>query len=172
MEHVPARSPWHTLWEKLKITEPDLVTDLFIVFSRFEYALKRSGYLRQNIHDAEPDWDTFGTKNENKQRFDSDANAEFKQAVEYLVKHPPQKQIRTSRDSFKYEAKPLGGQSGLHETVLAIRRVRNNLFHGGKFPNGPFEDSARDVDLLRHSLTVLEHILELDDRVQRFFWEA
>jgi len=171
MEHARAGSSWHALWKKLKIHDPYLVADFFIVFSRFEYALKRSGYLRRDTDDALPDWHAFGAKDENKRRFNSDTSAELKQAVEYLVTHPPEKQIRTSRDSFKYERKPLGGQRGLHETVLAIKRIRNNLFHGGKFPDGHVEDPARDTNLLHNSLAVLDHIIELDDRVKNAFWE-
>jgi hypothetical protein len=162
----------HSLWDKLGVTDRTLVADFFITFSRFEYALKRSGYLRQDKANVNPDWDAFGTRDENKRSFDSDASADLRQAVEYLLKHPPQKQIRTGKDSFEYRTRPLRGQSGLHEAVLAIRRVRNNLFHGGKFHDGHVEDLARNTDLLRHSLMLLEHILKLDDRVQGFFWEV
>jgi hypothetical protein len=36
-----------------------LVLQFFLVFARFEYALKRSGFLRGNESKVEPDWDRF-----------------------------------------------------------------------------------------------------------------
>jgi hypothetical protein len=70
-----------------------------------------------------------------------------------------------------YEANPspLAGDSRLRKAVSAMQRVRNNLFHGGKFRNGEIEDSARNECLLRHSITVLEHAVELDERLKRVF---
>jgi hypothetical protein len=55
--------------------------------------------------------------------------------------------------------------------LLAIRTVRNNLFHGGKFPLIPMPDPSRDRDLLLHSLAVLNTALELDDQVKANFFE-
>jgi hypothetical protein len=49
--------------------------------------------------------------------------------------------------------------------------VRNNLFHGGKFPFARIKDPARDPDLLKHSLTILEACLELNPKVKGKFME-
>jgi hypothetical protein len=55
--------------------------------------------------------------------------------------------------------------------LLAIRTVRNNLFHGGKFPLIPMPDPSRDRDLLIHSLTILDAMLQLDVNVRTMFFE-
>jgi len=46
-----------------------------------------------------------------------------------------------------------------------VRRVRNNLFHGGKFLPVPPGDPDRDKLLVQHSLTVLRTCMSLHKRV-------
>jgi hypothetical protein len=48
-----------------------------------------------------------------------------------------------------------------------IAVVRNNLFHGGKFP-WPV-DPARNAKLIRHALVLLDAMVDLDDRVKHYF---
>ncbi len=45
------------------------------------------------------------------------------------------------------------------EFLDAVRRVRNNLFHGGKSPNGPMNDRLRNEQLIKASTRVLEMLL-------------
>jgi hypothetical protein len=40
------------------VTDRDLVFAFFAIFSRFEYALKRTAFVKQK-EKAEPDWDRF-----------------------------------------------------------------------------------------------------------------
>jgi hypothetical protein len=41
MEDLTSCVQTHELWQKLRIKNKELVADFFILFSRFEYALKR-----------------------------------------------------------------------------------------------------------------------------------
>ncbi|HLH07822.1 MAG TPA: hypothetical protein VKW78_11340 [Terriglobales bacterium] len=52
---------------------------------------------------------------------------------------------------------------------LMIRCVRNNLFHGGKFPSIPISDPSRDRDLLLSSMVILNAALDLDSTVRKAF---
>jgi hypothetical protein len=54
-----------------------------------------------------------------------------------------------------------------------LRRVRNNLVHGRKFPEtvGPVTDPARDAVLLERSLVILNSLLNLDAHVRNYFIE-
>jgi len=45
-----------------------------------------------------------------------------------------------------------------------VRRVRNNLFHGGKF-NGRWFEPERSAELLIHCLTILNACLEVSPEV-------
>src|SRR5687768_9521888 len=69
----------------------DVIFDFFVVFSRFEFALKRSGYFKGTEHKAEPDWDKFCNAVHGK--FDKTASTEFQKACEYYTTQPPKKQI-------------------------------------------------------------------------------
>jgi hypothetical protein len=53
-----------------------------------------------------------------------------------------------------------------------VKTARNNLFHGGKYPDGSIEDVARDKAILRAALGVLEGCYELHSGVARWAKEA
>jgi hypothetical protein len=146
-----------------------LAWQFFVFFSRFEYALKRrSTYLKPS---AEPNWD----------RFSSDHNAEFQRrpspaldaAIDYFKRFPPRKQkqidgqLTWSDPSLYDNRKPL-----LVWLLTAVRGVRNNLFHGGKFPGFPISDPSRDRDLLSHAIVILDVCLGLDPTVKEAFFDG
>ena len=45
--------------------------------------------------------------------------------------------------------------------LLSVRTVRNNVFHGGTFPDGVIIDPLHDEQLIRDCLAVLTRLLEL-----------
>ena len=55
-----------------------------------------------------------------------------------------------------------------------VRVVRNNLFHGGKYPIPiePLEDMARNEVLLNPSIVVLRNCLSISDPVRAAFEEV
>jgi hypothetical protein len=55
------------------------------------------------------------------------------------------------------------------ELLVAIRRARNNLFHGGKYSTGFEADISRDQALLEESRWVLHRALEASAQVQVYF---
>lgn len=150
---------------------PKLAIDFFIVFSRFECALKRSiTYAAVVRGKISADWDGFAR----------DLGNGFLEVViaqgiaPDLVNMPPKQQVML----------PDGGGLGWRETpavrnsaelFLAIRRARNNLVHGAKYRDGAtwhvdfVEGSERDDMLLDQSLAVLGLALERSPALQRFF---
>jgi len=127
-----------------------LVSRFFIVFSRLEYALKRTGstkYARGDENWVEANWTAFASEVDS--RFRPEKTAALSQAVEYIEHHPPLKQVLASH---RLDFKPVVEDTGvrLNNLLLAVRRARNNLFHGGKFPDptGPIKDPGHDKDLL------------------------
>jgi hypothetical protein len=146
-----------------------LAWHFFVFFSRMEFALKKSGkYLRKH-QDAQPDWDKFG----------SDYDKRFRETllpqtriVHYFECGPPRKQIQAQGLMQWSEPQNKGeGEKQLTWLLRSIRTVRNNLFHGGKFPLMPIREPSRDRDLLIHSLAVLNAVLELDHDVRSKFFE-
>lgn len=155
------------LYEKLGI-DKKLVTDFSIIFSRFEYALKRTDkYVDGDEKGVKPDWDKFAKEHNSK--FTPKPTTELDEAVKYLKANPPKKQI-IKDGVLAWADVPQQGTSELQQILCAVRRVRNNLFHGGKFPDGVVYDSGRDVKLLQSCITILEACLSWNDEVKRNFW--
>jgi hypothetical protein len=142
----------------------------FVFFSRMEYALKRTPRYLRNTENAEPDWDQFGEDHD--EEFRQAPSTQVKSAVEYFEKTPPRKQIQKERRmDWKEPTSRKPTEKQLTWVLLKIRTVRNNLFHGGKFPLMPIRDPSRDRDLLEHSLVILNAALELDKEVKSNFFE-
>jgi hypothetical protein len=152
--------------------DSNLITEFFFVFSRFEYALKRAGFLkpkRRNAkhHKAEPCWDGFADSAE--RRYDPDESPELARAINYLLGEPPKCQIVEDNGSLDWKDLGRGSETEIRWLLLLVRRVRNNLFHGGKYPYTPLPEPARDTRLLESSLMVLEACLGWDDKVRRYY---
>jgi len=145
----------------------DLVLDFFWKFSVFECALKREGFLKTGQNNgAQPDWDRFGS--EVRGRFAQVADPGFGEAVRKLKKLSPRRQVvRDGRLGWD----PIVQGPGDSEEAYVLRLLktaRNNLFHGGKYPDGPIEEVARDRDILRTALAILDGCYELHDGVKRW----
>jgi hypothetical protein len=145
--------------------DKDLVFEFFFVFSRFEYALKRAKYVTGEDGKVKADWDKFAKCI--KTLFNSGATPEIAKAVSYLRTNPPMKQ--------NHHNKVLGwtpvtrSENGVRWLLRLTQTVRNNLFHGGKFSDGPFNDPARDTQLLSYCLILLNECLKLDPIVESYF---
>jgi hypothetical protein len=151
----------------------DLVIEFFVVFSRFECALKRAEFVKaDNHHNAFANWDNFA-----KERLDkllpSMGNPEFNRAKSYLIDHPPQRQLyKNGRMCWQDNAKRKDESDGKYLLRL-VRDVRDNLFHGGKYPMVPIDGEAlRNRDLLQACLSVLAACRSIDSRVDIFFNDA
>jgi hypothetical protein len=158
----------HNLWARLEIQDPELVADFFIVFSRFEYALKQAGYYKHDDARAEANWEEFAKKNHDRFR---PKESKLLEAMEYLRTNPPKKQW-VNDGKVGFSADRLYGDdknSDLERLIDTVKGVRNNLFHGGKFPSGVVNEPGRDAKLLKAAMCVLEHACGLDEKVKRFF---
>ena len=147
--------------QALEAELPKLATDFFVVFSRFECALKRSGkYAIGNDERVDPDWDGFAR----------DLGADFLKRVikegvaPVLVAKPPRKQVKLASGDLGW--RDMGAVINTSDLFLALRRARNNLAHGAKYQDAGagradfVEGSERDDALLRDSLAVLALALE------------
>jgi hypothetical protein len=160
-------------FEKIETLIPEenhkLAFKFFLVFSRFEYALKRAGFANGSARGVEAAWDMFSSKY--RSAFKPDQTAELLNACEYFTKNPPRKQILDagvldwSEPQFRSEV-PF-----FIWLLLMLRSVRNNFFHGGKFPIAPIEEPGRNLDLLRHSFVIIQACLALDKTVAHEFFE-
>jgi len=160
----------------------------FLFFARFEYALKEAGFVKQRSNraaehgaphhagagvrqskDAEVDWRKYSEHcaalltNYKKLR--------FQKAIEYLRKKPPKKQI-VSGDRLDWTDDSFTGTWDMDRVLTLVRRVRNNLFHGGKrLVEHPEEAVSRDTKLLNAGLAVMEACLDWDTNLNSVFLE-
>jgi len=135
----------------------ELACEFFAVFSRFEYALKEFGYRKAGRNaTAEPDWDKFADDVANS--FQDSQPPEVVQVVTYLLSEPPMRQF-IKNGSLNWRPLVLPDRSQVHKALLAVRTVRNNLFHGGK--HTPHSPPGRDERLVKSSLIVLKRCLQL-----------
>jgi len=155
------------------VGDPELVFHFFALFSRFEYASKRCKYLRTDSENrAEPNWKDYGDSLNGK--FTEITDAGFKKAYDYLQHDPPKTQIvRGDKNLDWVEIVGKSKESEENYILRLVRTVRNNLFHGGKFPltHGPEPETARNQKLIKDSIEVLEQCLRLSPEVQKYFEE-
>ncbi len=135
----------------------ELTLEFFAAFARFEYALKRAGYVGGDDKRAWADWDRFALDVRN---LGDAAVAPLLESCRYLREHPPKKQVvRDGR--LEWSTRPAAG-SPIEDVLLSIRTVRNIVFHGGKFPRKTVDEPLRDRQLIEECLTLLKSLLDLE----------
>jgi hypothetical protein len=135
----------------------------FKTFSRFEFALKESGYLPEKGK-AFADWHAFARD------LGSAFFAEVRDSekASTLLRSPPKTQVAVHKIlEFKSTVRPNNTQ----ELLEAVCRVRNNLFHGGKSgePDADSSDPRRNEKLIAEAQWVLELALQHSDAVRYAF---
>jgi hypothetical protein len=147
--------------------DKEAVTGFSIFFSRFEYSLKRTlGYALVRNNGVEADWNKFAK--DHSAAFDTKRTPQLHEAVEYLLSQPPLKQILND-GTLDWKHTQAQRVSLLQRLTESVRRVRNNLFHGGKFPNVDVQDPGRNETLIKSCIAVLEECLLLNGDVYERF---
>lgn len=136
----------------------ELICDFFAAFSRFEFALKESGFARNHRGSIEPTWR--GYASEVAKLLTVERGSSLDEAINYLCNDPPLFQVGAKQ----WEQRPLQGDSKLEQAIDAAKQVRNNLFHGGK--HTPHSPPGRDNQLVKSSLVVLYACLVADDKLR------
>jgi hypothetical protein len=155
-----------------------LIMRFFWLFSSFEGALKKAGFL---LTDGEgnpsADWDGF--YNRYQLNFSRRGDGSFPRAMSYLARNPPQRQI-VVRDGpgadLALRWAPQGKRPRETDSQFAwrlVRTVRNSLFHGGKYPHGGTDTMVeRDQVLLAHVVAILEKAVTFHPGMKAFIPHA
>ncbi len=148
-----------------------LAKEFFVIFSRFEYALKQAGFVRGNNH-VQPDWNRFAEQYGEVFGNRAQNNQSVREAIRCFRQEPPRRQVlRSGQLGWEHTQEDQQIMRGEREPTLPwltimVRRFRNNLFHGSK---KMFDDRHRDLDLLEASFVLLGCWLDLDENVKRRF---
>ncbi len=140
-----------------------LLLEFFLTFARFEFALKAAGFVVGDLQRARPDWPRFG------QSLDLDTarrDPRCAAAIDYFSVHPPWRQVVTTNGLAWDSTVGFARLEHTEQLLDLVRRVRNNLFHGGKFTDDVHSGLHRNELLLRHSLAILHRCLELSRSVE------
>ena len=140
----------------------ELAYNFFVVFSWFEHILKGRGYVRDQGY-VQINWIRFGE--ENNKHFDPNKTPALKSAVDYLTTYPPGSQNFDENDTIVWGETDIRGQSQLAQILSIVTTVRNNFFHGGKFP--VFRE--RDADLMRCCLVILDECVKFHADIQYIY---
>lgn len=125
----------------------------FRLFSRAEYALKAGGFLANANGDAKADWTGFASHVHGAFIDAEAADQALAGAVAYMLTHPPKKQL-AQNGQLVWQVIPPNSESRTDLILLYVRRVRNNLFHGGKFSH-EWIDPERSKRLIEAALIIL-----------------
>jgi hypothetical protein len=140
-----------------------LASTFLLVFSRFEFALKSKGYATMQGPRLMVKWRKF--EDENSSAFDTSQNA----TADYLplITSPPSRQTLDG-DVFGWNEEPprVPSDADLKWLLEMVYRVRNNLFHGGKWPT----DGNHSADLIKSSMLVIAKCLEFHPPLNRAYF--
>lgn len=138
-----------------------LAGEFFRMFSRMEYALKATDYLVPGRRNAEADWIKFA--HDIDERFAEIDTEELEKAKKFLLTEPPKKQINNN-GVVAWDTTPPDEKSQTALLLLYVCRIRNNLFHGGKF-NGRWFEPERSGPLIHEGIEVLSACLQVSEKV-------
>ncbi|MCA1869721.1 hypothetical protein HW571_29420 [Agrobacterium genomosp. 3] len=141
---------------------PPRSDEFFRIFARFEFALKMAGYCQLQKDKVEIDWDGFANSSEMGKPFFKIATTSG--LCPTMLSDPPKAEtINNGQWGFASSAaKPVSAQ----DLMGLVRRVRNNMFHGGKYFSG---DAKRDAALVFEAIAVLLAAVEIDPDINFFF---
>ncbi len=130
--------------------------EFFFWFSRFEAALKESGFLKNETEGAiaEPDWKHFVETHA--------GNYALTESGKRLIELAPEREIVGNGKKRSWRAVGLYDcQTELCKVVRMLRTVRNNVFHGGKSGGAGWDQPKRTEELLDAATSELQALVKL-----------
>lgn len=142
----------------------ELALVFLLGFSRLEYALKRTGYARKGKQDkVEISWRQFAS--DTGPLLDAEKTPTVLESMKYLQDYPPLMERVTAELVPEWREDDARARGPGERALLRVKTVRNNFFHGAKYPYRP----DRDGPLLRHSLVIFEESLRVREDIRAYF---
>jgi hypothetical protein len=129
------------------------VINFFVKFSRFEYCLKQKGCIRvRNNGEVQADWDKFWDEMIESEYFEN-----LKKITSILEANPP-KVLKINSNNLVWSDEPFQNPFQL------LKRIRNNLFHGGKFL-----ETTRNSALLITCIQLLDFCINKNKEISSIY---
>lgn len=145
----------------------ELALEFLRTFARCEYALKATPGFCLGVEggNAKANWDEFSNSVANA----LDANQNIEDHVRRLLLiEPPMRQVVRGGVA-RFESVPWGTSNSGSRMMESVRRVRNNLFHGGK--ESGERARGHDQSLVEAALSVLRVAVLCLPEIARHFRE-
>lgn len=135
---------------------------LLLTYSRFEFTLIQENIIyRNDVGVASANWKKYAQRI--KANFDRNFSDDIKNACDYFATEPPKEKIMDNWQQIQFQTTT----SECEKVIRYVKTVRNNLFHGSKYPY----IHARDNILIKNCLIVLNYILSISSsNFQNTFW--
>ena len=141
---------------------------LVVIYSRFEYVLEKLGFLINIRGKYIIDWYPYIEDISDRFQINHLSNQTLLTAYEYLLRNPPKKKILGIPSQWQTISFPRN-VTDCKKVIEYIRAIRNNLFHGSKYPF----DTARDSNLILSSIILLDYCIEISSNdFLSYFWEG
>lgn len=140
-----------------------LIIEFFKLFSRFEYALKITGF-HYGDGNAKANWVKFSASID--EQFNKKDSQALQESVAYLLSNPPNKQV-VENGELGWSDNPPDAANETELILNYICRVRNNLFHGGKYRGRVLANPEHSRDLIESSITILKYARNLSVEVNQ-----
>lgn len=141
---------------------PPRADELFRIFARFEFALKMAGYAKMSGKMVKILWNEFATSNLIGASFFDEVSAS---GICPLLLTAPPRADRISNGVYGFDDQAENPTTS-EDLLQMVRRVRNNVFHGGKYFD---QDVKRDELLIAEAIAVLLLACEWHGDVKFYF---
>jgi hypothetical protein len=142
----------------------ELALKFFLVFAWFENVFKYLEYWEDRGY-VKIDWMRFGS--ELNDSFDPERSPELKEAYDFLMEESPRNQRPRDHEIIWVDIEPSADATPLEKVLFHVNTVRNNFFHGGKFP----QFRRRDAKLLEACLVILKECVEIHPSLPGYYRE-
>jgi hypothetical protein len=133
------------------------VSEFYLTFSRYEFALKATGFAKQTDSGAQVDWDKLATSLGDLEALLGERRGQFDE----LIDRPPKRLNLVGENQLKWqEDSPKSTWGPTRVFLYRVQSVRNNLMHGSKFIEQESIDPARERKLLSSAVSALAIILD------------
>jgi hypothetical protein len=158
-----------------RMLDQDVLLNCFLTFARCAFALKTGGFAKGGSkrgigREAQANWDAFAQALS--ASFQSNIGPDMEAACERLIDAPPWELVFINGNvMWQQQPRPAKGELAA-DSLTAIRRLRNNLFHGNEAGATHGYVASHIEQRLRDAVLVLQTSVSLLSNVQAAYRSA
>jgi hypothetical protein len=152
-----------------RILDRDILLNFFMTFARCEFALKTGGFAERGYrkgvgNEAQADWDAFAQAISSS--FQAGLEPETKAACARLIEARPWELVLINGNVMWQQQTRRARETLAENALAAVKRLRNNLFHGNEASGVQGYTTEQTEQLLCDAVMVLQASVILRPAVQ------